>query len=190
MSVRLEGEAFQPRFDEKRAGQKIASGICLTMNTISSSDVREYISTHLGDVFETMLSLKATPVAATGAEEFPGERVSGSVGIAGETVTGSVYLHVSSPFAVQATAAMLGMAPEEITGVAEVNDVIAEVTNMIGGGLKSWLCDAGASCALTTPAVIRGTSFAITAKPGVELISLGFNCGGSHGLVEVHIKFS
>ena len=133
-------------------------------NNISAADVQKFVSTHLGDVFETMLSLKAAPAAEFAAGQLSGERVSGSVGLAGETVTGSVYLHVSSPFAVQATAAMLGMAPEEITGVAEVNDVIAEVTNMIGGGLKSWLCDAGAKCVLTTPAVIRGTSFAITAK--------------------------
>lgn len=159
-------------------------------NTISTSDVRNYVATHLGEVFETMLSLKAETAADFEPGRLAGERVTGSVGMAGETVTGSVYLHVSAPFAVQATAAMLGMTPEEITGTAEVNDVIAEVTNMIGGGLKSWLCDAGASCALTTPAVIRGNSFEVMAKPGVESIHLGFHCGGTSGLIEIHIKFN
>ncbi len=157
--------------------------------TISTPDVRDYVVGHLGEVFETMLSLKAVTVADFDSARFTGERVTGSVGMAGETVTGSVYLHVTAPFAVQATAAMLGMAPEEITGTAEVNDVIAEVTNMLGGGLKSWLCDAGASCSLTTPAVIRGSSFEVMAKPGVESIHLGFECAGTPGLVEIHIKF-
>jgi hypothetical protein len=60
---------------------------------------------------------------------------------------------------------------------------------MLGGGLKSWLCDAGATCVLTAPAVIRGTSFAVVASPGVERIQLGFASGPQNGLVEVHIKF-
>ena len=158
-------------------------------NIILATDVRGYVSSHLSEVFETMLSLKAEPGPEFDTHQFVGERVSGTVGVAGETVTGSVYLHITSEFAVQATAAMLGMAPEEITGDAEINDVVGEVTNMIGGGLKSWLCDAGATCLLTTPAVIRGSSFAINAKPGVEIILVGFKCGESRGLIEIHIKF-
>ena len=159
-------------------------------NTISASDVREYIARHLEDVFDTMLSLKATPAAEFNLCQFSGERVSGLVGLAGKTITGSLYLHVTAPFAVQSTSAMLGLAPEEITGHAEINDVVAEMTNMLGGGLKSWLCDAGATCALTTPAVIRGSAYAISAKPDVELILFGFECASHRGLVEIHFKFA
>ena len=158
--------------------------------TISTADIRDYVASHFGEVFETMLSLKAESVPEFNASQLTGERVSGSVGMAGDTVTGSVFLHVSAAFAVQATGAMLGMTPEELAGESEVNDVIGEVTNMIAGGLKSWLCDNGATCALTTPAVIRGNAFAITPKPGVELILIGFDCNGQRGLVEVHVKFS
>jgi len=164
---------------------------CIRMNkTLSPSDIREYVSKHLGDVFDTMLSLKAIPAPDFDLRQFSGERVSGSVGLAGNTVTGSVYLHVSASFALQVTAAMLGLAPEEITGHTEVNDVVAEITNMLGGGLKSWLCDAGATCALTTPAVIRGAAYAISAKPDVELILIGFACPNSRGLVEIHLKIT
>ncbi len=158
--------------------------------TIASSDVREYVSGHLGDVFDTMLSLKATPATEFDLCQFSGDRISGLVGLAGKTITGSIYLHVSTPFAVQATSAMLGLAPEEITGVAEVNDVVAELTNMLGGGLKSWLCDAGAACALTTPAIIRGSSYVISAKPDVELILIGFDCDHHRSLAEIHFKFT
>jgi chemotaxis protein CheX len=158
-------------------------------NAISAADVREYVSAHLNDVFETMLSMKAEPGAAPATEPFQGEHVSGAVGLAGEGVNGAVYLHMSSPFARQAAAAMLGMAPEELTGIADINDVVAEMTNMLGGGLKSWLSDAGALCVLTTPSVVRGRAFTIKAQPGVELIKLGFTCSDSRGLVEVHLKY-
>ena len=103
-------------------------------NAISAADVREYLSAHLNDVFETMLSLKAEPGTVT--EPFQGEHVCGTVGLAGEKVTVAVYLHMSSSFARQAAAAMLGLAPEELTGVAEINDVVAEMTNMLGGGVE------------------------------------------------------
>jgi chemotaxis protein CheX len=159
-------------------------------STVSTAQVSEYLSRHLGDVFEMMLSMKATTGEATDTRHLHGERVTGTVGLAGDAVTGSVYLHISAAFSVQATAAMLGMSAEEITGTAEINDVVGEVTNMLAGGLKSWLCDSGASCALTTPAVIRGTSFEINPKPGVQIILIGFDCGENKGLVEVHIKFN
>ena len=158
--------------------------------TIAPVEIRTYVSGHLETVFDTMLAMKAELTNETSRREFTGERITGTVGMAGEKVTGQIYLHLSAPFAISATAAMLGMTPEEISGDSEVNDVIGEVTNMIAGGLKSWLCDAGATCALTTPAVIRGTSFAVTPKPGVELLLITFACQATRGLVEVHIKFS
>ena len=78
--------------------------------TVQITDVREFMTRHLADVFDTMLSMKAILARTTSLPVF-GERVSGSVGFAGETVTGAVYLHLSAPFATQVAAAMLGMAP-------------------------------------------------------------------------------
>jgi chemotaxis protein CheX len=156
---------------------------------IKIADVHEFMLRHLADVFETMLSMKAAPAPQAGVPTF-GERVSGSVGFAGETVTGAVYLHLSAPFANRVAATMLGMAPEEITGETDVNDVVGEVTNMLAGGLKSWLCDAGAECAVSTPAIIRGTAFAIESMPDVKRELLVFDSGQDRFIVEVHIKFN
>jgi chemotaxis protein CheX len=157
--------------------------------TVQISDVRGFMTRHLADVFDTMLSMKAVPISDASVPVF-GERVSGSVGFAGETVTGAVYLHLSAPFANHVAAAMLGMAPEEIPGEADVNDVVGEATNMLAGGLKSWLCDAGAECAVSTPAIIRGTAFDIESMPDVQRELLVFNCGEDRFIVEVHIKFN
>ena len=159
-------------------------------STISTAQISEYLTRHLGDVFEMMLSMKVVSTPATDIHHIEGERVTGSVGLAGETVTGSVYLHVSGAFSAQATMAMLGLTPDEVPAQTDINDVVGEVTNMLAGGLKSWLCDSGASCALTTPAVIRGTSFEINPKPGVEIIWLCFDCNETKGFVEIHIKFN
>ncbi|HEX7569086.1 MAG TPA: chemotaxis protein CheX, partial [Verrucomicrobiae bacterium] len=116
--------------------------------------------------------------------------ISGSVGFAGETVTGAVYLHLPAPLATHITAAMLGLPAEETPGDSDVNDVVGEVTNMLAGGLKSWLCDAGAVCALTTPAIIRGRSFHILAGEGVSRIKFAFESGPHQGVLEAHIKFT
>lgn len=156
---------------------------------IALTDIRRYVGEHLASVFDTMLARPAAPSSESEAAALHGDRITGTVGMAGDTVTGQVYLHLPAALGGEAAAAMLGLSPEDL-GEAEINDVIGEVTNMVAGGLKSWLCDAGATCALTTPAVIRGESFAVTPKQGVELILIPFECETHRCLMEVHVKFN
>jgi chemotaxis protein CheX len=105
-------------------------------------------------------------------------------------VTGAVYLHISAEFAKVMAVTMLGLSPEDLSGESEVNDVIGEATNMLTGGLKSWLCDCGYDCAVSTPAIIRGASYVIESTEEVEREWLVFECGKEHVAVEVHIKLS
>ena len=158
-------------------------------DTITVPSIRAYLSGHLADVFSTMLSMEAVPRPMTEPPHFP-ERVTGCVGFGGESANGVVYLHLSAPFANRATAAMLGLPPEELSGEAEVNDVVGEVTNMLTGGLKSWLCDGGAPCAVSTPAIIRGASFTVEPIPDVRREWLAFDCCGEQVVVELHISLS
>ena len=151
-------------------------------------DIRHFINGHLVEVFETMLSMKATP-ASDGAAPVFAERATGSVGFAGDTVTGSVYLHLSTQLANQMAATMLGVPAGETLSEDEVNDVVGECTNMLAGGLKSALCDRGHECAVSTPAIIRGTSFQIEPLPEVRQELMIFECNGSRFAVEVHAKF-
>ncbi len=143
---------------------------------------------HLVDVFETMLTMKATSVQGDGMPQFS-ERVTGNVAFAGDRINGAVYLHLSAAFATRVAAAMLGMEAGEL-GDVEVNDVVGEVTNMLTGGLKSWLCDSGTDCAVSTPAIIRGSSFAIEPVPDVHREWLIFDCGGERVVVEIHAKIA
>lgn len=157
--------------------------------TLEISNVSDFMKTHVVDVFETMIATKAVLIGNEPAPHF-NERVSGSVGFAGDTVNGAVYVHLSTAFSRRAAGAMLGLPAEEMNNESEVNDVVGELTNMVAGGLKSWLCDAGAVCAMSTPAIIRGTSFAIEPMPDVQHAALVFDCGEERVVVEIHIKFS
>ena len=161
----------------------------MNLKTAPTLDIRHFLNGHLVDVFETMLSMKARP-APDGQPPGFTERMTGSVGFGGDTVTGAVYLHLSVDFANRIAATMLGLPPEETHGDNEVNDVIGECTNMLAGGLKSALCDKGYECAVSTPAIIRGTSFNIESLPDVQHELMVFECDGARFAVEVHIKFN
>ncbi|MGO8766761.1 MAG: chemotaxis protein CheX [Limisphaerales bacterium] len=160
----------------------------MNATTANSLDIRHFINGHLVDVFNTMLSMKAEPLPDAPLPAFT-ERTTGCVGFAGDTVTGAVYFHLSSELANQVAANMLGLPAEEAMGETEVNDVVGECSNMLAGGLKSALCDKGYECAVSTPAIIRGTAFAIESMPDVHHERMVFECNGSKLVVEVHIKF-
>jgi len=161
----------------------------MSLNTASSLDIRHFVNGHLVDVFNTMLSLKAHPVADKHPPAFAG-RITGSVGFGGDTATGAVYLHLSTELANKIAVTMLGLPAGENPGESDVNDVIGECTNMIAGGLKSALCDKGYECAVSTPAIIRGTSFVVEPVPDVHQELMIFDCDGARFAVEVHIKFN
>ncbi len=156
--------------------------------TVQLPNVCEFMTRHLVDVFDTMLAMPAMLVPNAALPEFS-ERVTGSVGFAGENVTGAVYLHLSAGFANRVAAAMLGLPPADHIGENDVNDVVGEATNMLTGGLKSWLCDAGAGCAVSTPAIIRG-AFNVEAMPDVAREFLVFESGAERVIVEIHSKLS
>ena len=146
----------------------------------------EHISFIVPNVFETMLML---PVTSEDPSRLPDERVSGSLGMVGEHVDGTVYLHVPEALA----RAIVGVIqqPGSVQNVSDrdVHDVIGELTNMIGGSLKSLLNDADITCGISTPSVIRG-AFTVKPPPGVRAEKFYFECLGHRFAVEVHLQFN
>lgn len=139
------------------------------------------------NVFATMVSLGAVPAAE---KEMPAaiERVVGTIGLGGESVIGAIYLQLTAPLADQVTGALLGLEPTEKPAVADVNDAIGELCNMISGGLKSALTDHGFPCAISTPAIIRGSSFSVEAPPDALPETFYFDCPQHRMAVEVHLQ--
>ena len=119
------------------------------------------------NVFETMLSIDLTQVAGPYEPvDGQGEMVIGSVGFAG-TTKGAVYIHFQDEFATVVAGTMLGMEPDEF-GVEEVDDVIGELSNMVGGNIKSSLCDSGMTCSLSVPSVTRGPEVVINPREVID----------------------
>jgi CheY-specific phosphatase CheX len=158
-----------------------------TNKPVEPPDALKFMAGHLEEVFSTMLSLEIVPVQTTERPQFS-DRVTGSVGFAGDTVNGVVYLHLSDGLANRVAGAMLGLPPEESLSEMDVNDAVGEVTNMLAGGLKSAFCDAGAMCALCPPAIIRGAAFEVQPAPGLERLWLVFDCVPERAAVEIHLR--
>jgi CheY-specific phosphatase CheX len=149
-------------------------------------DLKTTVQAVVPNVFQTMSSLPITLIKAGVVPS--GERISSTVGIASETVSGSVYLHFSEQLARRVTTAMLGLNGSENVDTSSVNDVVSELANMVGGGLKSVLADAGWPCGISTPAVVRGGSFVIELPKGLDAETFFFDCQGEALAVEVHLK--
>jgi chemotaxis protein CheX len=158
------------------------------MNTTSEFNTSQTLTDLVPNVLATMASLTAQPDPEGGPQ--PGNnRVSGTIGIAGDRVTGAIYVHLPQPLAFLVVNAILGNPAEQSVSDGDLNDVVGELTNMVGGGFKSALCDADWPCAMSTPAIIRG-AYAIEVAHELRAEISQFQCAGHHFTVEVHIKFN
>ena len=157
------------------------------MSDINAVDLRGFVSGAVNEVFDTMLSMDIELADKDVQANVDGERIVGSVGFAGDAV-GSVSIHVSEAFARSITAAMLGMEEDEIDGDEDVHDVIGELSNMVGGDLKSRLCDEGLNCNLSIPSITRGSDFRMETKGWERHESLAFRHQEQFALVNVYVK--
>ena len=83
---------------------------------------------------------------------------------------------------------MLGMELDEVDSDEEVHDVIGELSNMIGGDLKSRLCDAGFTCELSIPSITAGKDFSIESKGWAVNETVCFQFENHIALIEAYIK--
>jgi flagellar motor switch protein FliN len=159
-------------------GMETLSGETL-IEKINSVDIPTTVINSVIDVFYTMLSMQIEniPEVPSGFREM--KRIVGTVNFAGD-VDGLFNIQVNQDFAEIMTAAMLGMEVEEIENEEEVFDVLRELSNIIGGNLKSAFVDAGVSCALSTPSITNGRDFRVEALNIIKtqrfLFSLGEHC--------------
>ncbi len=157
------------------------------MSGIHSIDLKGFVTHTVKGVFQTMLSMHMEPEEPPSLQAAAAEHLVGTVGLAGG-VMGTVGILVSRDFAREMTASMLGMDPADIEGDEEVNDVIGEVCNMVGGDLKSRLCDAGMPCSLSIPTITFGHNFKIESKGWERHEQYGFRNSHHSALIEVFIK--
>ena len=152
---------------------------------LATFDLPTFLRGATQDVFDTMLSMQLTEQDSHTLAD--GSRIVGSVSLAG-SVSGTVNVHVSDAFANQITANMLGMELDEIDSDEEVHDVIGELSNMIGGDLKSRLCDAGFVCELSIPSITSGKDFTVESKGWAVKEIVCFQYQDHIALIEAFIK--
>lgn len=127
----------------------------------------------LARTFQTMLALKLESVHPKAVTQFPGEHLRGTIGFSGKA-EGRVFLRLSPEGARRIAAGVLGMAPEELTDLSEIDDSVGELVNIVTGNFKSNLCDAGLDCRLTPPSVERVTGFDVPVVSGGGLERMAF----------------
>ncbi|MBI5590647.1 MAG: flagellar motor switch protein FliN [Deltaproteobacteria bacterium] len=157
------------------------------METIFTIDIKSSVTKSVLDVFDTMLSFQLESVPDVDVTDLKEMRIVGSVNFAGQ-VSGIIHIHVNKDFAVIMTSAMLGMTPDEIEGDDEIKDVISELSNIIGGNLKSFFNDSGFYCALSTPSITLGDDFTIKSLNTERYESLSFSYQQHTIRIEVGVK--
>ena len=168
---------------------------------ITAKLVCENIRRAVPHVFQTMLGKmppvvfshqqEATPSAGNRANSpMEGQQhVVGTVGFIGEA-NGLMYIYLPLAFARLCTRNLLGMTERELEEAGEetVNDAIGELTNMTVGSFKSGLCDAGYSCMLTMPSILRGSNFCIEPISSAVRHIYHFDCAGHRIVTDILMK--
>ncbi len=153
-------------------------------NGIDCSWVVEEIRRITCDVFTTMLGMDPAMGEAKVERGGPGptDGVVALVGLAGGCV-GIGGLACSGETACRLSSRMLLTEIESVN--EEVLDVVAELTNMIIGGLKTAIEKQAGPMALSIPSVVFGRNFTTRAKGSSEWTRIPFTC--ADGDFEVHI---
>lgn len=154
---------------------------------INSVDVPNNVVNTVIDVFYTMLSMEVESIREIPADFVEEKRTVGSVSFAGD-VHGIFIIQVNDSFARTMAAAMLGIEDQEIESEEEVFDVIRELSNIIGGNLKSGFVDAGLSCILSTPSITNGNDFRVESLNIIQTQRFLFNYQGNTIIVDAGIK--
>lgn len=154
---------------------------------INSVDIRTTVVNSVIDVFFTMLEMEIEYIQEVPAAFTEEMRTVGTVTFAGD-VDGLFNIQVNDDFGQIMTAAMLGMEPEEVEGEEDVYDVIREISNMIGGNLKSAFVDAGLACILSTPSITNGRDFRVEAATGIHPERFLFSYKDHTIIVEAGVK--
>jgi len=159
------------------------------LQKLESLDYNRRLADATVDVFDTMFALKLERIDPASAAGLAGMRYISSVCFAGDA-TGIVSLHVSQELSRLMAANMLGMEPEEIEDTSEIEDMLGELGNIVGGNLKSALTDTGLRCALSTPSFTVGSDFQIESLNLERFERLGFRHESHIAFVEMGLKIS
>ena len=136
-----------------------------TTGADASAVTAEQITEIAQEVWESFLGLTLLPhPLGSDAPALTGPHLTGCVAVSGEW-NGSVFLACDGELAAAAAEAMFAAEPGSLSS-DEVSDALGELTNMIGGNIKSLL---PAPSRLSVPSVAEGESYTVRV-PGARLL--------------------
>ena len=130
------------------------------MSNLENFDIKSHVVESIIEVFDTMVSMEIVPSDSEPEATKGVSRVVAGVNMAGN-ISGILNIQVTTELARLMAANMLDMEPEELEGDGEMKDLLSEISNIVGGNLKSALNDAGLNCVLSTPSMTYGGDFTI-----------------------------
>jgi len=157
------------------------------MSDIKNFDIRTYIIDAIVDVFNTMVSMEveffdSEPPDATGTV-----RMATTVNFAGNVV-GIINIQVDATLSGLMMASMLDIDPTEVEDDGKIKGLLAEISHIVGGNLKSALNDAGHRCVISTPSITYGADFTIESLKMERLERFIFTHQENYIFVEVGLK--
>lgn len=109
----------------------------------------------------------------------------GIIGFSG-AATGAIGVHFPKSMAAKIATAMLGSPIDENS--QEVKDTVAELTNMIAGGLRNELSQFGIEFDISIPTVVEGESHKTVMVADGPLVSVPFLVDSGSFIVEACLK--
>ncbi|MCK5672264.1 MAG: chemotaxis protein CheX [Spirochaetales bacterium] len=139
-------------------------------------------------VFSTMLSLELMEI-----EENPDiidtdeHWLEGSLFFGG-SILGDFRIQLREGYSKKIASVMLGIDTIDIKSENEVQDVIKEIANMIGGNLRTQLSASGIQCDISPPKVDRRQNLNHNIPAGGKFARIFFTQGINYIITEVHLR--
>ncbi len=189
VEVGVKTQQISAEADDLNANDSLGRLKHVDIEKINDLNLKTIVSESVIDVFDTMLSAKLEITDTISPDSLEKVRNVGSVSFAGDA-TGMVSIHVGDNFSRELAADMLGMEIEELESDEEIRDMLGELSNIVGGNLKSTFTDAGLVCALSTPSFTTGADFKIESLNMGKYERFAFNCDDNIVFVEMGVKIS
>ena len=157
------------------------------MSDIKDFDIRRHIIDAIVDVFDSMVSMEVEFLDSEPPDATDMQRMAATVNFAGNVV-GIMTIQVDSALSRLMMAGRLDIEPDEVENDSEIKDLLAEISNTVGGNLKSGLNDAGHRCMISTPSITYGADFSIKPLIMEKLERFIFKHQENYISVEVGLK--
>lgn len=136
------------------------------------------------DIFNLMVGLEALPETRSTQPAAPACDISSMLGLAGD-LRGILTVHWPRPLAAEVTARLLHA--DTAVSDADIADAMAEIANMIAGGIKTACAVEGRMLELALPTTVAGKDYAVHGGKNSEHIAVSFRVADSQFWTELQL---